>query len=56
MNKEKFLSRKFMITLAVIGVATAKLAGGDLAGVLIAAISAYSLGNVSEYWFTKNDK
>ncbi len=51
--KAKFLSRKFWITLCVICIATWRLDGGDLAGVLIASISAYSLGNVGEYWFNK---
>lgn len=54
--KAKFLSRKFFITCTVIGIATSQLTGGDLAGVLIACISAYSLGNVGEYWFDKSDK
>ena len=49
--QSRFLSRKFFITCAVIGVSVWKLDGGDLSGVLIAAITAYSLGNVGEYWF-----
>ena len=48
--RSKFLSRKFFITCAVVAVAGFQLQGGDLAGVLIASISAYSLGNVGEWW------
>lgn len=54
--KAKFLSRKFLITLIVIGVSTALLKDGDLSAVLIAAISAYSLGNVGEYFYDKSNK
>lgn len=52
--KDKFLSRKFLITLIVVGVATALLKDGDLSSVLIASISAYSLGNAGE-WFANRD-
>ncbi len=54
--KAKFLSRKFLITLMVIGIATFKLEGGDLMGVLVACISAYSLANVGEWFSTKDNK
>lgn len=46
----KFMSRKFLITLLVILVAAVKLDGSDLALVLSAAIGSYSLANAGTYF------
>ena len=49
---KKYLSRKFAVVLITIGVASALLSGSDLVAVLIAAIAAYNVGNVAEWFFT----
>lgn len=54
--KDKFLSRKFLITLLCMLIATIYLDGSDLALVLTTCTGAYSIANAGAYIFkSKND-
>lgn len=52
-TQSKFLSRKFLITLLCMLIAAVNLDGSDLALVLSACVSSYSIANAGSFVFNK---